>query len=54
MQNLTTADQQLATERYRQTELIEERRTRKKEQLHKSREEQAIELLEKALMMDKQ
>lgn len=53
MQNLSTADNKLATERHRQTELIEERRTRRKE-LHKSREEQALELLEKALMMDKQ
>lgn len=53
MQNLSTADNKLATERYRQTELLEERKARRKE-THKSREEQALELLEKALMMDKQ
>lgn len=53
MQNLSTADNKLATERNRQSEILEERKARRKE-LHKSREEQALELLEKALMMDKQ
>lgn len=53
MKDLTHADRRAQRERQRQSDMLE-RRKEKKRQDQRSREEKAMELLEKALLMDKQ
>ena len=52
MKNLKTATYQNEIERQRQADLIAERRERRRQQ-KQTTEEKALELLEKALQMDK-
>ena len=52
MQNLKTATHQNEVERQRQAELISQRREKRRQQ-KQTTEEKALELLEKALLMDK-
>ena len=52
MKNLKTATYQNEVERQRQADLIAERRERRRQQ-KQTTEEKALELLEKALQMDK-
>ena len=52
MQNLKTATIQNEVERQRQADLISQRREKRRQQ-KQTTEEKALELLEKALLMDK-
>lgn len=53
MKNLNTADLRQESERQRQAELMEQKRKQRQEAM-RTREEKALELLERALEMDKQ
>ena len=52
MKNLSAANRQNETERQRQMDLIEQRRQKRRQQ-KQTTEEKALELLEKAVAMDK-
>ena len=54
MDNLNSADRKYENERSRQSDMIEKRRLAQAEKKKKTTEEKALELLEAALMMDKQ
>lgn len=53
MKNMTHADNQMAYQRHRHAEMLEKRRQERAVK-KKSTEEKALELLEKALQVDKQ
>ena len=53
MQNFTSVDMKMESERHRQADLLEKRRQEKAKN-RKTTEEKALELLEKALYIDKQ